>query len=198
MNHAVIFAHPSPHSFTGAVAETYAATARALGHAVITRDLYRIGFDPLLRASELPWSQPVIVPPDVAAERAMLREIDVFALVYPFWLNAPPALMKGYLERVFGFGFGYGAGGHSYKPLLSGRQLISFSSSGAPLAWLQKTGAYDAECTLFGSYIADLCGMTSIDHVHVGGVVPGASESFVQARLEDVKKTVSKYFGKPL
>ena len=106
--------------------------------------------------------------------------------------------MKGYLERVFGFGFAYGAGGHSYNPLLSGRKLISFSSSGAPFAWVQQTGAYYALRTLFDRYFADLCGMTALDHVHFGpDSRPGASETYVQARLDDVRNIVAKYFGPP-
>lgn len=198
MQHALLFAHPRPVSFTGAVAEAYTKAAKALGHTVVTRDLYRIGFNPVLKASELPWSESKSLEPDVAAERALLQDCDVFVLVYPFWLNAPPAMMKGYLERVFGFGFAYGGGGHSYEPLLSGRRLISFSSSGAPLPWLKKTGAFDAECALFGNYIAELCGMTQLDHIHVGGIVPGASECFVRARLEDVHQTVLKHFAKAI
>ena len=140
MKHVVIFAHPNAQSFTGSVAEVYANAVRALGHTVIMRDLYRIGFDPCLKPSEIPSDKVFGPAPDVVAERALLKDAEVFALVYPLWLYAPPAIMKGYMERVFGFGFAYGAEGHSYNPLLSGRKLISFSSSGSPFAWVQKTG----------------------------------------------------------
>jgi len=197
VNHAVIFAHPKPDSFTAAVAETYAETVQELGHALIRRDLYRIGFDPVLKAAELPVAGGFRPEADVAAERAMLHDVDIFALVYPLWLNAPPAMMKGYLDRVFGFGFAYGENGHSFNPLLTGRKLISFSSSGAPLDWVQRTGALDAVSTLFDRYFCQLCGMHSIEHVHFGAVLPGAQESFVQARLQDVRQTVRKHFGNP-
>lgn len=197
MKHVVIFAHPNAQSFTGAVAQTYRDAAQALGHTVICRDLYRMGFDPVLKAGEIPSAEGFVPQPDVAAERAILQDAEVFAFVYPLWLNAPPAMMKGYLERVFGFGFAYGAGGHSSNPLLSGRRLISFSSSGAPLSWVRDTGAFNAIRTLFDSYFADLCGMRALDHVHFGGVIPGASKDFVHARLEDVRKTVIKQFGSP-
>lgn len=197
MKHAIIFAHPNAQSFTGAVAAAYQKAAEQLGHGAISRDLYRMGFDPLLKPSELPAGDKCLPAPDVAAERALLCDCDVFALVYPLWLNAPPAMMKGYLERVFGFGFAYGGSGHSSNPLLSGRRLISFSSSGAPLAWVRQTGAFDAIYKLFDGYFAELCGLTALGHVHFGGVVPGTSEDFVRARLEDVKKTVIKHFGSP-
>ena len=197
MKHAIIFAHPNTSSFTGSVAGVYARAVQSLGHDVVVRDLYRMGFDPCLKPGEIPSEKPYGPEPDVVAERDMLKDVDVFVLVYPLWLYAPPAIMKGYMERVFGFGFAYGADGHSYNPLLSGRKLISFSSSGSPFAWVQQTGAFDAVRTLFDRYFADLCGMTVLDHVHFGPMRPGASVVYVQARLEEVRSTAVKFFGKP-
>jgi NAD(P)H dehydrogenase (quinone) len=105
-------------------------------------------------------------------------------------------MIKGYLERVFGFGFAYGAGGQSYNPLLTGRKLISFSSSGAPGYWLEQSGSLAAVRTLFDDYFAGLCGMTVLQHVHVGNVTPGASPFFIQARLDEVRKIAIKHFGR--
>lgn len=195
MKHALIIAHPKPDSFTATVARRYAAACEGLGHSTIVRDLYRIGFDPRLRAEEMPWAPAFQLSPDVQEERALIGGCDVFAFFYPLWLNTPPAMLKGYLERVFGFGFAYGGGGHSYNPLLTGRKLISFTSSGAPAGWLKQTGALEALCVLFDDYFAKVCGMTSLDHVHVGDLVPGASAAFVEARLGEVEKTVKQHFG---
>jgi len=196
MKHAVIFVHPNADSFTASVARTYAAAAEALGHIVVTRDLYRIGFNPCLTAAEIP-RENFHAEPDVVAERQLLQDADVFALVYPLWLNAPPAMLKGYLERVFGFGFAYGGHRHSAEPLLTGRKLIAFSSSGAPLQWVKDTGAMDAIHTLFDEYFARLCGLTALDHIHFGGLAPGATEEFVRARLAEVTKAVDAHFGAP-
>jgi NAD(P)H dehydrogenase (quinone) len=195
MKHALIIAHPKVESFTAAAARRYAAACEGLGHVTVTRDLYRIGFDPCLKPTEMPSSESFQPAQDVAGERGLIGDCDVFAFFYPLWLNTPPAMLKGYLERVFGFGFAYGGDGHSYNPLLTGRKLISFSSSGAPLGWVKQTGALDALCVLFDDYFAKLCGMTSLDHVHVGGLVTGASTSFVTARLQEVEKTVAQHFG---
>ena len=194
MKHAVVISHPNARSFTASAANAYAEACKALGHEIIVRDLYRLGFDPCLRAEELPYDQSFQPAPDVIAERGFLKDCDVYAFFYPLWLNAPPAMMKGYLERVFGSGFAYGAGGHSYNPLLKGRKLVSFSSSGAPLMWVKQTGALAAVQTLFDEYFAKLCGMTALEHVHTGGMTPGASESFVEARLEEIRKIVTKHF----
>ena len=196
MKHAIIIAHPKLPSFTAAVADAYASTCTELGFQTIRRDLYQMGFDPRLKAEEIPGPVSFQPAPDVVTERGLLRDCDVFAFFYPLWLNTPPAMLKGYLERVFGFGFAYGSDGQSYNPLLQGRAFISFSSSGAPKGWLKQIGALDALCVVFDDYFANLCGMKSIDHVHVGGVIPGASQYFVEARLEDVRKAVIQHFGR--
>ena len=194
MKHAVIFAHPKVQSFTVSVAEAYRRSATGLGHSVLMRDLYRMEFDPCLKEAELPFSEAFRPSADVAAERVALADIDVFALVYPFWLNTPPAMLKGYLERVFGFGFAYGKAGRS-EPLLQGRSLITFSSSGAPLHWVRETGAFAAEGKLFDSYFADVCGLTFLEHVHFGGIVPMIREDAVAERLSQVEAVVKKHFG---
>lgn len=195
MHHAVIFAHPNRDSFTASSAHAYRDAVRALGHEVIVRDLYGMGFNPLLKSNELPFSPDFHPAEDVVAERALLGTCDAFTFVYPFWLNSPPAMMKGYLERVFGFGFAYGGEGHSYNPLLSGRKFLSFTSSGAPTAWVRQTGALDAMQMLFDAQFGQLTGMTLLAHVHAGGVTPNASEFFIKARLADVAKTAITHFG---
>jgi NAD(P)H dehydrogenase (quinone) len=196
VKHAVIFAHPRPRSFTGSVANAYAEAAAGQGHQVLVRDLYRMNFDPALPEAELPFAGTFDPRPDIVAERRLLSDVDVFALVYPFWLNAPPAMLKGYLDRVFGYGFAYGRDGRS-EPLLQGRALITFSSSGAPLHWVRETGAFDAIGKLFDAYFAELCGLTFLEHVHFGAIVPHIREDAVAAKLASVKKTVKKHFGRP-
>lgn len=194
MKHGIIFAHPNQDSFTGSVAVAYAKAARALGHDVVIRDLYRIAFQPCLQSEELPFAPHFQPGRDVVEERKLLADADVFALCYPFWLNTPPAMLKGYLERVFGFGFAYGKNGRS-EPLLNGRRLTTFTSSGAPLHWVQETGAFDAEEALFDRYFAELCGMTFVGHMHFGAITPGASSDYIEARLSEVEASVKVHFG---
>ena len=54
------------------------------------------------------------------AERGVLAEADVFAFVYPLWFNAQPAILKGYVDRVFSLGFGFAPGAGGTEPLLAG------------------------------------------------------------------------------
>ena len=193
MKHAVIFAHPNPDSFTACMAASYAGATRDLGEAVIVRDLYEMDFDPRLAREEVPGPLAPIFRPDVVAERDTLKDVDVFALFYPLWFNSPPAMMKGYIERVFGMGFGYGPGNVA---LLAGRKLISFTSSGAPLYWVLDTGAWEALKRLFDHHIAAVCGLELLDHVHFGEITPGIREDAVEDCARRVTDTVRQHFGR--
>src|SRR5215472_17582375 len=99
MKHTVIVAHPVEKSFTLSVARAYERAAKAHGHQVLVRDLYRMNFTPCLGAQELPWAKPYTPGADVIAERRMLADTGVFVFVYPLWFNAPPAMLKGYMDR---------------------------------------------------------------------------------------------------
>jgi NAD(P)H dehydrogenase (quinone) len=196
MKHVVILAHPAAESFNSSVAKTYALAARGLGHEVLVRDLYAMKFDPCLQAGELPVAESFGPGIDVVAERALIGDADAYILVYPLWLNSPPAILKGYLERVFGFGFAYGRNGQGPEPLLRGKRLISFTTSGAPLYWLKETGAFEAIQTLFDRHFSEMCGLFLVDHVHFGGIVPGIRPDAVARMMEEVGNNVRKQFGR--
>jgi NAD(P)H dehydrogenase (quinone) len=192
MKHSVIVAHPRPESLTCAIAEAYAEAVRKAGDAADVRDLYRMGFDPRLKESEIPGESGAVFGADVAAERARLADADVFAFVYPLWFNAPPAMLKGYVDRVFSLGFGYEPGPGGTEPLLQGRRLISFTTSGAPESWVRDTGAFQALTTLFDAHVAAVCGMTVLDHVHNGGIAPGLSRDAAAEILDNVRAAAGR------
>ena len=194
MKHAVIVAHPDPDSFTLSVAQAYCEAVTAKGHEALLRDLYAMDFDPRLKASEIPGHRGFGPADDVKAERTSLKDARVFAFVYPFWINAAPAILKGYIDRVFGLGFAYGPQSSASQPLLTGRKMISFTSSGAPTEWVEKTGAGEAERTLFDRHISALSGLEILDHIHFGGIVPGIRADVVERHLERVRAAVAKYF----
>jgi NAD(P)H dehydrogenase (quinone) len=197
MKHALIVAHPNPDSFNLAMAKAYEQAATALGHTVVVRDLYRLGFDPRLGQAEIPGPGGFTPGDDVLAERALIGDAAVFAFVYPLWFYAPPAMLKGYIDRVFGMGFGYGAQGAGNQPLLAGRTMITVSSSGAPEAWMRQTGSWEAMRKVFDEHFAAVCGLAMIDHVHFGGIVPGITAASVADCAAEVAEAVKRHFGPP-
>ncbi|HSM96900.1 MAG TPA: NAD(P)H-dependent oxidoreductase [Rhizomicrobium sp.] len=191
MKHAIIVAHPGEASFTRTMALAYEDAVAKSGGTAVMRDLYRMNFDPCLKETEIPWSPGYALPQDISDERSRLAGVDVFAFFYPLWLNAPPAILKGYMERMFGLGFAYKRGRGGNEPLLTGKKLLSVSSSGAPMDWVIKTGAWQAMRTLFDSHFAAVCGLDVADHLHFGGVVPGVRADFVEKCAARVREKAS-------
>ena len=194
MKHAVIVAHPSPQSFNLAVARVYCEAVRSRGHEPILRDLYRMKFDPCLAQDEIPGTAGFAPRADVVEERKLIGDANVFAFIYPFWFNAPPAILKGYLDRVFGLGFAYAPASGGTRPLLAGRRTISFTSSGAPDRWIRQTAGLEASRRLIDEHFAEVCGLVCVAHIHFGGIVAGIRTDVVERALDTVKTEVNTYF----
>ncbi len=189
MHHLIVAAHPNPHSFTLSMAKAYAQTVEGLGHATDLRDLYGLAFDPRLPANELPWAETFSVGEDVLREQAAVRGADVIVLVYPLWFNAAPAILKGYVDRVFGLGFGFSEhrqGGN--QPLLGDKKLVSFSCSGAPQHWVESSGAWAAMQTHFDQHLAAVTGLQLIGHQNIGGILPDMAKETIDRHLNDVRR----------
>lgn len=192
MKIALVLAHPSADSFCAALAEDCAEVLRAGGAEVVLRDLYRIGFDPCLRVEELPAPIGQGPRPDVVAERALLADVDGYLLVYPLWFNAPPAMHKGYVDRVLSGGFGFAPTAHGADPLLVGKTLASVTTSGAPDSWLEKTGALNILTRGFDLHLCGMTGLRFVGHQHIGGVGPDMNETFVHERQGRIRAFIAR------
>jgi NAD(P)H dehydrogenase (quinone) len=194
MKHAVILARPGQRSLSRAIAEAYADAVVAEGHRVTVRDLCRMRFDPCLKASEIRAQSSADFGADVQRERKLLADVDVFAFVYPFWFNAPPAILKGYVDRVLGMGFGFKPSFGGTNPMLVGRRLISITTSGAPDQWVRDTGALARLREAFDSHLAGVCGLEIVDHIHFGGIVPDLRDDVFDKTMSAVCLAVRRHF----
>lgn len=115
----IVLAHPDKASFNGQWAETSRAASTALGHDVELSDLVTMGFDPVERADhyQLPDMDPFDVlraqeaaaaakslPNDVVAEIAKIEAADRIIFHFPMWWFGPPAILKGWFDRVLANG----------------------------------------------------------------------------------------------
>jgi NAD(P)H dehydrogenase (quinone) len=153
-------------------------------------------FDPRLKLAEMPDRPIWSTAPDAAAERELLKDVDVFAFIYPLWFNSPPAIVKGYIDRIFGAGFGYAQlrrGGH--EPLLSGRQLITVTASGSSTAWLNEQGSWESLRSLFDTYLGRICGLRVRPHIHFDSITHGLRGRWVDVNLKTLETRVTEYFS---
>jgi NAD(P)H dehydrogenase (quinone) len=190
LNHALIVAHPSEDSFTMAVARRFLAAVEGHGQAGFIRDLYRVGFDPLLKEDERHGE----IMPDVEAELALLAEADVIVLVYPIWFGAPPAMLKGYVDRVFGAGRAVGqAQDGAAGSRLAGKQLVSLQLSGSMRAWLHEQGVLMSLRNLFERYLCEVFGLPESHSYHFDGITPDMGDkdaAFHFAKVDDAARAV--------
>lgn len=193
IRHAVVYANPSSASFDHAILKAYAAEVARHGQEVVVRDLYAIGFDPVLKLEERPAPTRWAPGPDVAAELDVLHRSEALVLIYPIWFGLPPAILKGYVERVMGAGYDFrDLQERRGQPALRGKHLLSFSTSGTSLAWLDEQEQVLALRNAVDVYLWRGFAMRQSEHVSIDNVVPGLDPGYAGQQLERVRSTAAR------
>jgi NAD(P)H dehydrogenase (quinone) len=164
MNHIlVILGHPRAGSFNHAIAGAACDTVRRNGHRVTLHDLCAERFDPCLPAEEMPENGPV--PAAIRKRCEELEAADGIVIVHPNWWGQPPAILKGWIDRVIRPGIAYrfeeGDDGEGVPVgLLKAKAVLVFNTSNTPDE-REKTAFGDPLDTLWRRCIFDLCGVTA-------------------------------------
>ncbi len=140
MNVLIVHAHPEPHSFSAAMCTTATDHLRAQGHQVRVSDLYASGFNPVASAADFGQRQNPdylvyaleqrhahtngTLAPDVRSELAKLLWCDLLILNFPIYWCAPPAILKGWIDRVLVSGVVYGGKRFYDRGGLAGKQAM--------------------------------------------------------------------------
>lgn len=132
----VVHAHPDSDSFDHALLERVTSGLRAAGHEVRVRDLYADGFDPRLTMEEKRGHlAPPHTKPHLAEHFDELRWCDALVFVYPTWWGSQPAVLKGWIDRVWACGVAWELpeGAKRLKPTLHNvRRITTFTTHGSP------------------------------------------------------------------
>jgi NAD(P)H dehydrogenase (quinone) len=195
MNISVILAHPRPGSFNHALAETAAATLLLDGHTVIVHDLCAERFDPLLPAGEI--GRDATLPPGIAAHCSEIASADGIIVVHPDWWGMPPAILKGWIDRVLRPGVAYrfaetDSGEGIPIGLLKAKAVIVFNTSNTPAAREQEVFGDPLE-RIWKDCIVSFCGVP-VFHRRTFGVVVTSTADQRTAWLEDVRHLTSSTF----
>lgn len=132
-NILVIVGHPDSSSFGAALAESYVESLRATGAVVETLVLADLDFDPVLRGG---YRKQQPLEPDLVRAKEAIERAQHVAWFFPMWWAAPPALVKGFIDRTFlpGWAFAYGEGTFPEK-LLRGRSARFVTTMDSPSLW---------------------------------------------------------------
>lgn len=131
MNLLVVYAHPNSKSFNATLLQAGLAALREAGHSVQLSDLYAMNFNPVLSGEELAATSHQRYAADVQSELDKLHWADLVIFQFPDWWYGMPAIMKGWIDRVFAFGTTYDDD-HSFESgLLRGKRAMVVMSVGA-------------------------------------------------------------------
>ncbi|MEJ7687455.1 MAG: NAD(P)H-dependent oxidoreductase [Variovorax sp.] len=162
MHTLIVVAHPDPHSLTHGVAACIAEGLTSTGHAGTFEiaDLAAEGFDPRFGPADQAVHRAQSAPPsDVAAEQARIDRADAVVLVYPVYWWSMPALLKGWIDRVFanGWAFDFSLGAKLVKKL-DHLQVHLVGVGGADAGTYARHGYADAMKTQIDHGIFNYCG----------------------------------------
>lgn len=195
MEISVILAHPEPRSFNHAIAQTACHTLERLGHAVCFHDLYEEGFDPLLPAEEL--QSEAALSSILKRHCEELQRADGLVIVHPNWWGQPPAMMKGWIDRVFRPGVAYefeeGDNGEGVPVgLLRAQAAIVFNTSNTPPEREMEVFG-DPLDNLWKRCIFDFCGVKNVVRETFSVVITSTPEQRA-AWLRQVEEIVTESF----
>ncbi|PZS89791.1 MULTISPECIES: NAD(P)H-dependent oxidoreductase [Stenotrophomonas] len=192
MHSLIVTAHPEPGSLTHAIAQriSEAIAATDAGNTVAHADLMAEGFDPRFTAQDQALFRGTgAVPADVAAEHARLGATDTLVLVYPLYWWSFPALLKGWIDRVFTQGWAYqdGADGKVQKKLQRLRvHLVGVGGAGAEM--IERRGYGAAMKAQIDMGIFDYCGARVLSSQLLLDADSGAAQAHLQTAVEIGRK----------
>lgn len=148
MNVLIVYYHPEPQSFNGAMFRTARDTLTAAGHTVLTSDLQAMAFNPISgrhnfhtvhdpdyykqQLEEIHATENRGFVPELEGEMRKLEACDLMIWQFPLWWFGLPAPLKGGVDRVFAMGRTYG-GGHIYgSGLFRGKRAMLSLTTGGP------------------------------------------------------------------
>ena len=127
----LLLGHPRSNSLNRAIAETSVAVLKKLGHEVIFHDLYQEGFDPVLPAGEenLPDTE---LPAYLQEHLRHFKEAEGIVIVHPNWWVGPPAILRGWIDRVVRQNSCYNFTKDGVISHVGGKTVQIFSTSNTP------------------------------------------------------------------
>lgn len=195
LNISIILAHPDPKSFNHAIAAAVVETLEQNSHTTRFHDLHQENFDPLLPVGEI--AKDAALPADIQRHCDEIAAADGIVIVHPNWWGQPPAILKGWIDRIIRPGVAYefleeDAGEGVPNGLLKARAAIVFNTSNTETQREKRIFGDPLE-TLWKNCIFGLCGIDDV-YRRIFNIVVTSSEEQRTAWLEEVRQIISYRF----
>jgi NAD(P)H dehydrogenase (quinone) len=187
MHVLAIFAHPRRDSFTGAVLDATLAGLADAGHTSETADLYREGFEARFQFADYAQFSGEPLPQEVLAEQARIDRADALVFIFPVWWWSFPAMLKGWIDRVFSEGWAYRFEPGLSRGLLRDRPTLLLGICGSRESTFRKYGYAESMRVQIEVGILGYCGLRDVHTQLYYDVEQGAearAEYLEQARAQ--------------
>ena len=155
----IIYSHLNPASFTKAIVDKVEKVAIEKGDDVKVIDLYGEKFNPIL---EFPDIEHMFMgkdaPTDVKKYQEMISWADHLTFVYPLWWGQMPAMLKGFIDRVFANGYAFQYTEKGPEGLLKGKTAQLYINTGSPDDYYEQSGMYNAQRRINDQGVFGFCG----------------------------------------
>lgn len=178
MHALLVYAHPEPQSFNASLRDTSIQTLQRLGYEVEVSDLYAMNFDPVAGRNDFMESlNPEILnlsleqrhaaktetlAPLIAQQLKALQRADLLIFQFPLWWFGMPAILKGWIDRVFVSGVVYGRSAQFELGKLRGKRALVCTTTGAPAISFESGGINGEIHTLLMPLLRGVFGFTGM------------------------------------
>ena len=192
MNVLIVYAHPNPASFNRAILEVVDTALRDRGHAPRVRDLYAMHCRAVLDGEDLLRNWRGDLPADTRREQDAVRWAGGLVFVYPIWWFGPPAILKGWIDRVFTRKFAFDFGPDGMMGLLTQEKALIINTLGGDAATYQRERWHELLVRPMAEGVLGACGIRNVLH-RAFYQVPTVSQAERQAMLEDVRALAAAF-----
>lgn len=163
MQALAVFAHPRRESLTGAILDSFAAGLAEAGHALELADLYREGLEWRLQPEDYAQFTGGAMPEAVRREQARVDRAEALAFVFPVWWWSFPAILKGWIDRVFSEGWAYNFTPGLSRGRLADRPTLVLGVAGSRESTYRKYGYGEAMRVQIDVGILGYCGLLDVE-----------------------------------
>ena len=195
MKISLILAHPDKKSFSHAIAAVAAEIIKRNNHELFFHDLYEEGFDPMLPAKEIP--KETNLPPEIEKHCAEIAIADGIVIVHPNWWGQPPAILKGWIDRVIRPGVAYefleeDQGEGVPNGLLKAKSAVVFNTSNTETQ--REIDVFgDPLETIWKNCIFGLCGVNNF-YRRTFNIIVVSSAGQRKEWLDEVGETINRFY----
>ncbi len=180
MRTLILLGHPDKKSLCAALADSYEKGAREKGGDVMRLNISELSFNPNLRQG---YKVIQNLEPDLVEAQRLIKWASLIVIVYPVWWGGVPAILKGFIDRIFlpGFAFKYRENSPMWDKLLTGKSGRLIVTSDAPAWWLYLT-YFHPSVNMMKKAVCEFCGISPVTVMSFDSI-KSASEKRIEGML---------------